>query len=306
MIASSPDLDGQSDEVLGLAVALRRLLKPGLPVLPELAEDVLLDLPGVRARSSDPADRLSRVAALDGLLRWLLARLNDSSAEAARALFGLPPAAAGTTLTERREIAAAASGHEVHHFRKRLEPKILSLLGWALRKDSNDYTATRALAPPLAPSSGRLIIPADAFAWEAAEHAELLSTLWSGVYALRAELIGLARSRSMRGEPAALNAAARHALWSYARLLGLAAQYRAAFGDVLLHADTGLSPDGLAELAGWTPPLQPEHRRVLAELGEEDPEAFIQRVAGERFADGWCEALTGYAPTTTRTPGSST
>lgn len=285
--------------VEALAGALRKLVRHGLPLAPNQVDDVLLDLPGVRARATQADDRASRVAAFDGLLRWCLARFDDESlTDAARAMFGLRPAVTGTTLTQRREIAAAASGHEVHHFRKRIEPRLLMVLAWALRRDSDDYTQTRAVAPPLARASVRPRVPADPFAWEAAEHAELLSRLWSGVYLLRAELLGLARARSMRGEPAALVAAACTALRRYAELLALAGQYRAAYGELLLHADTGLTPDALADLAGWTPPLEAAQRAELVAAANAGTElTFLAAVPGEITA-GWSEALTGFNPGT--------
>jgi hypothetical protein len=297
---STPRLADMPDDTHeAMTAALRTLVRPGLPLAPELVDDVLLDLPGVRARATNPDDRDSRVAAFEGLLRWCLARFDDESlTDAARALFGIRPGVSGTTLTQRREIAAIASGHEVHHFRKRIEPRLLGQLAWALRRDSDEYAMTRAVAPPLAPATARPRMPADPFAWESAEHAELLSRLWSGVYLVRAELLGLARARSMRGEPAALVAAACSALRRYAQLLALAERYRAAYGEVLLHADTGLTPDGLANLAGWTPTLEPGHRRALAAAADAVTElAFLATVPGEVTAH-WCEALTGFNPGT--------
>lgn len=282
-----------------ITAALRVLVRSGLPFAPDVVDDVLLDLPGVRARATSPDDRGSRVAAFEGLLRWCLARFDDESlTDAARALFGIRPGVSGTTLTQRREVAAAASGHEVHHFRKRIEPRLLGQLAWAIRRDSDEYATTRATAPALAKASARLRLPPDPFAWEAAEHAELLSRLWSGVYLLRAELLGLARARSMRGEPAALVAAACTALRRYAQLLVLAGQYRAAYGEVLLHADTALAPDDLADLAGWTPELGPGHRQALADAAAAASELeFLSAVPGEVTAR-WCEALTGFNPGT--------
>lgn len=101
-----------------VVAGLRRLLKRGLPVTPAYADAALLDLRGVVARAADSADEGSRTAALDGTLRGLLARLDDTRyALATRALFGLPPAQPGQNLTVRRELAAMAAGHEVHHFR---------------------------------------------------------------------------------------------------------------------------------------------------------------------------------------------
>src|SRR3982074_214191 len=105
-----------------VVAGLQRLLRRGLPVTPAAAEPVLLDLRGIVARAADPADEASRTAALDGTLRGLLARFPDTRyAPAARALFGLPPAEPGQNLTARRDLAAEQAGHEVHHFRKRVE-----------------------------------------------------------------------------------------------------------------------------------------------------------------------------------------
>ena len=85
-----------SGEVLA---ALHRVLRRGLPATPQAVDPVLLGLRGVLARAVDPADDGSRTAALDGVLRGVLARFPDVRyAVAARALFGLPPAEAGQNL----------------------------------------------------------------------------------------------------------------------------------------------------------------------------------------------------------------
>ena len=49
--------------------ALRPILTTGVPVRPEFDNFVLLGLRGVVARSIDPVDRLSRVKALDGVIK---------------------------------------------------------------------------------------------------------------------------------------------------------------------------------------------------------------------------------------------
>src|SRR5262245_36558432 len=116
-----------------VVAAVTRLLRHGLPVTPASTDSVLLDLCGIVARAADPADTASRTAALDGTLRGLLARFSDVRyASAARALFGLPPAEPGQNLTVRRDLAAAEAGHEVHHFRKRVEPKLIERIAWEL------------------------------------------------------------------------------------------------------------------------------------------------------------------------------
>ncbi|MGH8879665.1 MAG: hypothetical protein ACRD0P_20335, partial [Stackebrandtia sp.] len=82
MTRNSPVFD---DVVAGL----QRLLRRGLPATINTADPLLLGLRGVIARAIEPDDYASRTAALDGLMRGLLARFDDAKhAEAARALFG--------------------------------------------------------------------------------------------------------------------------------------------------------------------------------------------------------------------------
>ncbi|MGH3671731.1 MAG: hypothetical protein ACRDSH_14020, partial [Pseudonocardiaceae bacterium] len=181
-----------------MVAGVQRLLRRGLPVTPGGANAVLLDLRGVVARATDPVDEASRTAALDGTLRGLLARLDDTRyAPAARALFGLPPAEPGQNLTVRRELAAAEAGHEVHHFRKRVEPKLIEKVAWELLADSDRFTRSVMIAPRLAPARSRRPVPADPFAWEVAAHEEQLTRLWSAIYAARAELLAAERLISL-------------------------------------------------------------------------------------------------------------
>lgn len=77
-------------------------------------------------RHPGPPDRAAGRRRRTAPPRGLLARFPDVRyASAARALFGLPPAEPGQNLTVRRELAADQAGHEVHHFRKRVEPKLV-------------------------------------------------------------------------------------------------------------------------------------------------------------------------------------
>jgi hypothetical protein len=128
--------------------AVRRLLRRGLPVMPSDVDPALLGLRGIVARAADPSEEGSRLAALDGTLRGLLARFPDARyAPAARTLFGLPPAEPGQNLTVRREVAAAQAGHEVHHFRKRIEPRLIEHVAWELLADADRFTRMPMIAP---------------------------------------------------------------------------------------------------------------------------------------------------------------
>jgi len=279
---------------------VRVLVRSGLPVRAKACGTALLGLRGVKARSLRPEDPASRARALDGLLREQLDRFENAElAAAARLLFGAEAATSGATLTARRQAAAAASGYEVHHFRKRIEPKVLELVAWQLRRDSEEFTARHASPPELRAAAGPLVLPADVFAWEAAEHQHALAALWGAVYLLRAELLTAARLASMDASEREIGGAAMAALWRHAQVLAAAGRYRTAYGDGLLHAAAGLGPQEIAGYAGWTPPVTPSQELLLTELGgpEQGLADFTARLdaaaGGAGLAAAWRRALSG-------------
>ncbi|WP_283136197.1 hypothetical protein [Rhizohabitans arisaemae] len=276
------------------------LLRGGLPVRLDLCGPALLGLRGVKARSLRPEDPASRARALDGLLREQLDRFENAElAQAARLLFGAEAATSGATLTVRRQAAATAAEYEVHHFRKRIEPKVAELVAWQLRRDSEEFTTRHATAPELHTASGPLVLPPDVFAWESAEHQHALAALWGAVYLLRAELLTVARLVSMDAPGTATRAAAAVTLWRHALVLAAVVRYRAAYGATLLHAATDLGPQEIAAYAGWTPPLTPVQELLLVELADpaEGLADFTARLdttaGGAELAVTWQRALSG-------------
>jgi len=269
-----------------VVAGIRQLLRRGLPVTPATADPVLLHLRGILARAVDPTDEASRTAALDGVLRGLLARFPDTRyAPAARALFGLPPAAPGQNLTVRRDLAAEQAGHEVHHFRKRVEPKLIETIAWELLADADRFTRSVMIAPRLAPPTGRQLVQADPFAWEVTEHEEQLSRLWSAIYAARAELLAVERLVSLRSDRMDILHAAMTAAWRWATARAEAINYSTAFA-----AGPQSSPDDLAALAGWTPALTPAQASRLTEAasGGASREQFVATLHGDtELGDAW-------------------
>ena len=297
-------------EAASLAEEVRAVVRAGLPVRADQAGPRLLALPGVRARASDPGDRASRARALDAVLREELAHLEDAElAEAARLLFGVGASTAGAKLTARRLAAAETAGYEVNHFRKRIEPKLHALVAWHLSRHSDQAEGARPFPPSLHPARGPLVLPADVFAWEAAEHQQALARLWGAVYLLRAELLAVAALVSMDADQPILAAATTTALWRHALVLHATAAYRAAYGEVLLHAATdvgpGLGPAEIAASAGWTPALTPAQELLLVaragpEAGLADfTTALAQARGGPELAASWRRALTGCTPSGT-------
>ncbi|WP_284740305.1 hypothetical protein [Amycolatopsis sp. RTGN1] len=281
------------DEVIA---ALGRLLRRGLPVTPASADTVLLDLRGIVARAVDPADEASRTAALDGTLRGLLARFPDTRyAPAARALFGLPPAAPGQNLTVRRDLAAEQAGHEVHHFRKRVEPRLIEKVAWELLADADRFTRSPLIAPRLAPVAERQPVQADPFAWEVAEHEEHLSRLWSAIYAARAELLALERLISLDADRIDIGHQAVTAAWRWAVARAEAIGYTTAFAPDLAVRE-------LVALAGWTPDLTDPQVSRLTEAagGGASREQFVHALHGETgLGNAWTE---GFLTRTTPSP----
>lgn len=276
-----------------MVAAIGRLLRRGLPVTPATADPVLLDLRGIVARAVDPADEASRTAALDGTLRGLLARFPDTRyAPAARALFGLPPAEPGQNLTVRRDLAAEQAGHEVHHFRKRVEPRLIEKVAWELLADADRFTRSPMIAPRLAPVTERQPVQPDPFAWEVAEHEEQLSRLWSAIYAARAELLAVERLISLRADRIDVLHTAVTAAWRWAVARAEAIGYTTAFAP-------DLDVDELVALAGWTPPLTEAQASRLAEAagGGASREQFVHSLHGETgLGNAWTEGFMARTP----------
>lgn len=270
---------------------MRRLLRRGLPVIPSSASTVLLDLRGVVARAVDPADVTSRATALDGTLRGLLARFpDDRYASAARALFGLPPAAPGQNLTVRRAAAAAEAGHEVHHFRKRVEPKLIEKVTWELLADADRFTRSPLIAPRLAPAPARQPVQPDPFAWEVTEHEEHLCRLWSAIYAARAELLTVERLISLHADRTDILRTAVTAAWRWASARAEAISYTTGFAPPQLEA----SVSELVAVAGWAPPLTEAQASRLTEAaaGAADREQFVAALHGETdLGNAWTGAF---------------
>lgn len=276
-----------------VVAALQRVLRRGLPVTPAVVDPVLLALRGVTARAADPDDMASRTSALDGVLRGLLARFEDGRhARAARILFGLPPVEPGMKLMSRRARAARDAGYEEHHFRKRVEPRLLEQLAAALLADADRFTRSQVIAPRLAPSPSRQTVPADPFAWEVADHEEALARLWSAIYALRAELIAVERLSSLGAERQHVIGHAATAAWRWALASTEASAYAVAFGTA--DGDPVSTAHDLVSLAGWTPSLTTAHAERLraAAAGEADRAAFVAALHDDAdLGSTWVEAF---------------
>jgi hypothetical protein len=258
---------GKPPSLEELEADLQIVLRAGLPLAPTTAGRALLSLRGVWARAVDPRDPLARVDAADRLIRQQLRKLRTLGyrdlKDAAQILFGLGDGK-GRNLTNRRAKAAQASGYDYHHFRKHIEPKILEQLAWQLHRDSLQYVPrARKTPPPAASGDTPTIADEDVSDPDRAEHEIALSRIWSGVYALRAELIARELYRgdeknSVRFDEA--EGASRRVLGGL--LLDLD-DYLERWGDRILHGDAEYNAEALIRLAGWTGELTAEQAREL-------------------------------------------
>jgi hypothetical protein len=272
--SSAPRDDGLEATV----EALKAVLRTGLPLRPDYVPNVLLKLAGVVARSVRAEDRLARVDALERLLRATFKVLAPKERrEATEGLFIV--ARGGQTLTERRRYAAGVLDYELHHFRKRIEPKLLEEIAWQFHQDSLQYIRRTRDGEPFEASGHTPVITDEQLAHpDTAEHEVLLSRIWSDVYGLRAELIAREASRDDPERAAEHEEAAVGALWYLARLLTRLSRYMERYGKGILHGTAEYNAEALIRLAGWTGELTTEQTRdlrfTLAQVGEWDRAGF--------------------------------
>lgn len=255
------DTQTSPPSVEDLAKALRPILANGLPLSPKYDDVTLLGLRGVVARSIDRDDRLGRVKALDELVGRLLVHYpDDNLGEAARILFGLAPGLRGKNLTSRRQAAANQLGYDPDHFRRRIEPVIVQMVAWQLHRDSQNYIPRGRRTPPPLASSGDTptIRLGDVVNKDASEHEELLSRLWSHVYALRAKILRVERLKIWPHDPSEPDTSERVLQEAMANrdeavvaVKITVRKYLDLHGERIKHGDAEFSVDSLLRLAGW-------------------------------------------------------
>jgi len=269
----------EDDEVTAAQVdkAVKSLLADGLPARLTDPLGPLLELRGVIARSVKPDDSLSRLDALNRLLKQMIRRWpKEKERLALGALFGLEKGYAERTLTDRRQRAADHRGYELTHFRKNIEPKLVEEFSAALWQDHLRYTPRTRHAPPIIEASGDTptLGPGDYN-----EQEELVSRIWSEVYGLRAEIIAGGRIKKDQALHDLLPEAQAKIRWRTARLLTFVEHYLQRYGDRIIQGDTEWRIEGLIRLAGWRGGVNETEakrlRLVLAAQGDGDWRVFV-------------------------------
>jgi hypothetical protein len=267
-----------------IAGDLKALLQGGLPATEEQASDRLLDLKGVIARAENPADKLSRVKALNMLLVQQITAIPMSRqrdlARAAVVLFGLKKGSKRWNLTLRMQEAAREIGYSYDHFRQEIIPRMLRQLARQILQDSAKYST---LTRPLAEITGDnpSILQRDISTRDGAEHEERISRLWEYTYGLRAELIVIQRIKRWPDEENAflkLEEARESTLWYLSRLFVSIQDYVHAYGTSIMKGTAEHNVEALIRLAGWTGELPKELAYKVRLLAAQEPtkEGFIR------------------------------
>jgi hypothetical protein len=261
--------------------AVAAVVADGLPI--RLADPIgpLLKLQGVIARSVKPDDSLSRLDALNKLLKQLIRKWpKEKERQALSALLGIEKGYAGRTLTDRRERAAQQLSYDPTHFRRRIEPKLLEDLSAVVWQDHLRYTPRTKYAPPITEASGDTPVlgPGDYN-----EQEELVSRIWSEVYALRAEIIAGGRIKRDQSTHEQLPEARAKILWRTAKLLKYIEDYLQRYGDRIIQGETEWQVEGLIRLAGWKGDISESDRNrmrlVLVEYGGDSWAPFLPQDA---------------------------
>lgn len=259
---------------------LRKLLRSGFPLTDSSVGDILTEQRVVIANAQHPDERASRIAALDRVLRQLLADFGRSArGQAARTLFGAARGTRGTNLTFRRLEAAQILERHEDHLRKHIEPKFLDELAFAFHQENLRYKpASPKARPEIAAHEDTPVLTDDTFT----EQEELLCKVWSAVYGYRAEVIAIQRrlneAQAQEREPDAdLKEHIDTGTWQLARLLTYVSDYLDRYGEDILHGDTPFNIEGLVALAGWHGGLGGDEakrlRFALARCGSSDDRA---------------------------------
>ncbi|MFI5912359.1 hypothetical protein [Dactylosporangium sp. NPDC051541] len=260
-----------------LVKGLEKLMRDGLPATEQSADEDLLGLRGVWARSIDADDVLSRVKALNELLARLIAEMPAANehdlAAGAVVLFKVGGKARRHNLSQRYQAGAEVTGYNVDHFRRAIVPKILRQLARQLHEDSQNYIPRggQRVRPEISGDSPSLT-DAHLSAPDVALREEQLSRLWEYVYGLRAELIAVERLKRWPDEEHAalkLEEARDSALWQLGRLMHWIGRYISEYGDFVEHGDAEFRAEALVRLAGWRgelPPAVATKLRALAAM----------------------------------------
>lgn len=278
---------------------LRRVARSGLTPsrltnLPKLFD---LAIVATEAHGNRPLDR---AIALQSVIGEAVDELGEGpSGEAVRLLLGMTPRSRGLLLKDRRDLAADHIGIEAETFRKGWEIQLLGELADEVYK----LESQRRVPIRVKPSKRRGPILDDLRhgTGKSLDRREAEARLWSLMYALRADLLAVARWQAERPGTEAWIGHAHTALWRYARFLAAMARFMDEYGSALVMAGNEVTVDEAVSLLGWRPPLSDEQagflRLTLAKAPEDERQSFLELLQdseqGREVLTTWEEWLGG-------------
>jgi len=281
-----------------LTVELRQVVRAGLrpSALKDLPKLFGLAVVGTEAHGSRPLDR---AIALEGVIREAVAILGDGpTGQCVGLLLGMAPRSRGLLLKDRRDLAAEHLGISAEAFRKHWETTLLTELANELYK----LEAERRIPIRLKGKkrSGPILDDLrSGTSRKSLDRREAEARLWSLMYALRADLLAVARVQQDHNVHDDWTAYAERALWLFARFADLMAGFTTDYGSALVMAGSEVTTQEAASLLGFKPPFDEGQvtklRLVIAEVGADDQAAFAEgltkRQGGEEMRAIWREWL---------------
>ena len=229
-----------------LAAELTGVMKKGLPLNRNRAGEILPHLRSVIARSVHPYDHQSRIGALNTLLVRFLAENEEPAGESLRVMFCVAKGTSGTTLVDRYTRAAAAMGYDPDHFRKNILPELIEELAAEIYDDLLRYKRRVKRAATAEEPTGDTPSLCE---HHLTHEEELVSRIWSKVYAWRAELIAQGRLEAEKGYESQAEDHRIAAGQELEQLRQLIQEYKQTYEDDLIrHGEAEYSVDGLERL----------------------------------------------------------
>ena len=224
-------------------------------------------------------------ASAEGRLERIIQQSSGMDTDSTLALFGFGKGAQLKNLTSRRQLAASLAGYEVHHYRKRIEPRVIARLAYEVEQLADARGWHLSVRPPFLRENQEMTEPSDFLEALALDRERLISEIWAAAFALHAVLIELALS-SRRVIDAHVDLIARRAAAIHLRGVYMSLFYEQEMGDL----DASGSAVHALNYAGKLPMVRGwelEHAQARIDHGATEDECVNDPQLAESFYGSW-------------------